>query len=71
MTGWLHYIEEMAYWYVMFFEQKDSLMITAVPLVVEDAMRIPFELKGVDVVFHQVSIGGDIFAKIQKVQVKQ
>ena len=68
MTGWLHYIEEMAYWYVMFFEQKDNLMITAVPLVIDDAMRIPFELKGVDVVFHLVKIKGDTFAKIQDIQ---
>jgi len=70
MSGWLHYIEEMAFWYVMFFEQKDSLMITAVPLTVEDAMRVNFNLKGVDVVFHQVNIGGNIFAKIQEIQVK-
>lgn len=70
MTGWLHYIEEMAYWYVMFFEQKDSLMITAVPLTIEDAMRVNFDLKGVDVVFHQVNIGGETFAKIQEIQVK-
>lgn len=71
MTGWLHYIEEMAYWYVMYFEQKDSLMITSVPLTIEDAFRIPFNLQGTDVLFHQVRIDGNIFAKIQQINVKQ
>lgn len=64
MTGWLHYIEHLAYWYVMFFENKEELKLSSYPLVLSDAMKIPFTMEGQDCSFALIRVKGVTFAKI-------
>ena len=65
MNGWLHYIDHLAYWYVLFFEETDNLKLSCYPLVLQDAVKIPFEMEGKDVDFYLVNVVGSTFAKIQ------
>ena len=66
MTGWICYIDSLAYWYVYMFEEGQGLKLTAYPLVLEQAMRLDFKKQGQEVTFALHRICGDTFAKIEQ-----
>jgi len=47
------------------FEEKDNLKLSCYPLVLQDAVKIPFEMEGKDVDFYLVNVVGSTFAKLQ------
>lgn len=67
MTGWVCYIDDLAYWYVYLFEQKDCLTLTAYPMELTDAMSMDLSKQGQEVNFSLKKICGDTFAKIERI----
>lgn len=67
MTGWICYIESLAFWYVYIFEEGEGLKLTAYPLELTDAMRMDFSQQGQEVHFSLKKICGDTFAKIEHI----
>jgi ATP-dependent protease ClpP protease subunit len=65
MSGWLCYIDSLAFWYVYFFEEGQGLKLTCYPIVIEQAVKLSFDKQGEEVNFNLYSVGGDTFAKIE------
>jgi len=67
MTGWLCYIDSLAFWYVYFFEEGEGLKLTCYPVVLEQAMRLDFNKQGEQVNFNLYRVCDDTFAKIETI----
>ena len=65
MSGWLCYIDSLAFWYVYFFEEGQGLKLTCYPIVLEQAVKLSFDKQGKEVNFSLNRICGDTFAKIE------
>jgi hypothetical protein len=65
MSGWLCYIDSLAFWYVYFFEEGQGLKLTCYPIVIEQAVKLSFDKQGEEVNFSLNRICGDTFAKIE------